>query len=118
VTFVKPVQHILVILVRLYQWTISPLKTVVFGPLGRCRYEPSCSAYAIDAIRAHGALRGGWLAVKRIGRCHPWGGCGLDPVPPGKVCHPDEGPPDSAVAPTIRTRDEGIARAPHRRPAA
>jgi putative membrane protein insertion efficiency factor len=118
VTFVKPVQHILVILVRLYQWTISPLKTVVFGPLGRCRYEPSCSAYAIDAIRAHGALRGGWLAVKRIGRCHPWGGCGLDPVPPGWVCPPDDGSRESAGTPTSRPRAAGIAREPHRRPAA
>ncbi len=47
----------------------------------RCRYEPSCSAYALDALRLHGAARGSWLAVRRIGRCHPWGGSGFDPVP-------------------------------------
>ena len=46
-----------------------------------CRYQPSCSAYAITALERYGALRGGWLALKRIGRCHPWGGPGPDPVP-------------------------------------
>ena len=61
--------------IRLYQWTISPLLGV------NCRYAPSCSAYAIEAIATHGALRGGWLALRRILRCHPWGGSGYDPVP-------------------------------------
>ena len=46
-----------------------------------CRYQPSCSAYAITAIQRYGALRGGWMALKRIGRCNPWGGKGYDPVP-------------------------------------
>jgi putative membrane protein insertion efficiency factor len=61
--------------IRLYQWTLSPL--VGFN----CRYAPSCSAYAVEAIETHGALRGGWLALRRLLRCHPWGGYGYDPVP-------------------------------------
>ncbi|MBT8200688.1 MAG: membrane protein insertion efficiency factor YidD [Acidimicrobiia bacterium] len=61
--------------IRLYQRTLSPL-------LGQsCRFSPTCSMYAYDSIRLHGALRGSWLAVKRVGRCNPWGGLGLDPVP-------------------------------------
>lgn len=52
---------------------------LLLGP--RCRYQPTCSHYAKDAVVAHGALNGGWLALKRIGRCHPWGGHGYDPVP-------------------------------------
>jgi len=78
----NPVQHILVLGVRLYRLTLSPAKTFVFGESGRCRYTPSCSGYALEAVKLHGAIAGSWLAVKRIGRCHPWGGCGFDPVPP------------------------------------
>lgn len=61
--------------VRFYQLFISPLT----GP--SCRFQPTCSSYAIEALRVHGGLRGGWLAIKRIARCHPWGGFGYDPVP-------------------------------------
>jgi len=62
-------------LVKLYRVAISPW-------LGtNCRYQPTCSSYAIEALQVHGALKGGWLALKRIGRCHPWGGSGYDPVP-------------------------------------
>ncbi len=58
-------------------WQKGP--SVVLPP--SCRYVPSCSAYAITAIERYGALRGGWLAARRLLRCHPWGGCGHDPVP-------------------------------------
>ena len=64
-------------LVKLYRLLISPW----LG--GNCRFEPTCSSYAIEALERHGALRGAWLAARRIGRCHPWGGSGYDPVPNG-----------------------------------
>jgi hypothetical protein len=62
-------------LVRLYRLVLSPW----FG--SNCRYQPTCSSYAIEALQVHGVMRGTWLAAKRIGRCHPWGGSGYDPVP-------------------------------------
>ena len=62
--------------VRLYQLAVSPL----MAP--RCRHLPTCSEYAVEALREHGALRGGWLAIRRIARCHPFGTSGYDPVPP------------------------------------
>ena len=61
-----------------YRYTLSAF-------IGRgCRFAPSCSQYAIEAINAHGVWAGGWMAVKRIGRCHPWGENGYDPIPPKK----------------------------------
>jgi putative membrane protein insertion efficiency factor len=81
----SPLQHILIFAVRLYRWTLSPAKTFLFGSHAECRFEPSCSVYALQALKLHGAVRGGWLAAKRICRCHPWGDCGHDPVPPLKM---------------------------------
>lgn len=74
--------------VLFYRVVLSPVKFALLGPASRCRFEPSCSAYALEALRAHGFLRGGWLAVKRLFRCHPWGAFGADPVPPKRerVC--------------------------------
>jgi len=68
-------RRLLLLLVRLYQLFISPLTPP------SCRYSPTCSAYAAEAIGKYGAWRGGRLALRRIGRCHPWGGAGYDPVP-------------------------------------
>lgn len=66
---------LLILLIRIYQYALSPF-------IGRsCRYTPSCSVYSIEAIKKHGALKGGWLATKRISSCNPWGGSGYDPVP-------------------------------------
>jgi putative membrane protein insertion efficiency factor len=62
-------------LIYLYRWTRGPL----LG--GQCRYHPTCSAYGLDAVREWGAIRGSWMTVKRIGRCHPWAKGGFDPVP-------------------------------------
>ncbi len=64
-----------VALVKIYQYCISPLLPRV------CRFEPSCSVYAVEALRKHGVFKGVWLAVLRILRCNPWGGSGYDPVP-------------------------------------
>lgn len=62
-------------IIRVYQLLISPM-------LGaNCRYYPTCSQYGVQAIRKYGPFKGGWMALKRIGRCHPWGGHGHDPVP-------------------------------------
>ena len=71
-------------IVRSYQWLISPL----LPP--SCRYLPSCSDYAIEALTEHGALRGSRLTLRRLSRCHPWGGSGYDPVPPRRSPEPVE----------------------------
>jgi uncharacterized protein len=63
-------------LIRLYQWTLSPW----LG--GSCRFYPSCSNYALEAIQNHGALRGSWLALRRLAKCHPFHPGGFDPPPP------------------------------------
>ena len=69
---------VLIALVRFYRYAISPM-------LGRnCRFHPTCSEYAIEALERHGALRGGWMAAKRVGRCHPFNPGGYDPVPEKK----------------------------------
>ncbi len=70
---------VLLLPIRLYQRLISPL----LGP--HCRFAPSCSHYASEALHVHGPLRGSWLAVRRIARCHPWNAGGHDPVPSGRA---------------------------------
>lgn len=74
-------QRIALGLLRAYQLAVSPLLHALFGPFGGCRFYPTCSDYAAQAVRRHGAGRGSVLAVGRLCRCHPWGGCGEDPVP-------------------------------------
>ena len=67
-------RDLVVVLIRLYQLLASPFPS-------SCRYTPGCSTYTLEAVRRHGALKGVWLGLKRIRRCHPWGGSGYDPVP-------------------------------------
>ncbi len=83
------VQKGLIMVIRVYQLTLSPALAVAFGPSGRCRFTPSCSQYALEAVRLHGAIKGGFLALRRLGRCHPWGRFGEDYPPPRHAgnCH-------------------------------
>lgn len=71
----KILQFIVLLPIYFYRSSISPF----FPP--RCRYTPTCSEYTIEAIKKHGIIKGGWLSIKRISSCHPWGGKGYDPVP-------------------------------------
>ncbi|MEI2748803.1 MAG: membrane protein insertion efficiency factor YidD [Ferruginibacter sp.] len=64
-----------ILLIKFYQWVISP----IIGP--KCRFTPTCSQYGIDAIKKYGPFKGIWLTMKRMSKCHPWGGHGHDPVP-------------------------------------
>ena len=68
-------KYLFIYLVRFYQVAISPLKPPT------CRYTPTCSQYTLEALQKYGFIKGGWLAIKRICSCHPWGGSGYDPVP-------------------------------------
>lgn len=87
----NPINWLLVGLVRLYQLTISPL-------LGQnCRYYPSCSQYALVAIQRHGVVRGCWLAVRRLARCHPWTPGGVDHVPPARAASTEQAHTEQGV---------------------
>ena len=69
-------RKLVILPIKFYRYAISPMMA------SHSRFYPSCSAYAIEAIELHGAIRGGWLAARRLGRCHPWNAGGVDPVPP------------------------------------
>jgi uncharacterized protein len=107
--------RVLVLLLTGYRRFISPL----LGP--RCRFYPSCSAYALEAVQVHGALRGTWLAARRLSRCHPFHAGGLDPVPPPRTpgrtagavaagVAPAPGAPGRARARAYRSNPEGVSR--------
>jgi hypothetical protein len=84
-------QRGLILLIRGYQLTVSPILTAALGPSSHCRFQPTCSRYAAEALRQHGVFIGVWLTAKRLARCHPWGKFGDDPVPHGVKA------PDSAL---------------------
>ena len=71
----KLLGYIFAAIINVYRYFISPM----LGP--SCRYTPTCSAYGLEAIKKYGGFKGGWLTLKRIASCHPWGGSGYDPVP-------------------------------------
>lgn len=79
------VRYLLILVVRLYQVSLGPLLRILNGGHGLCRHRPTCSHYALEALQLHGAWRGGWLTVRRLLRCHPWGTFGDDPVPPKRT---------------------------------
>jgi putative membrane protein insertion efficiency factor len=85
---VNLLQHSLVLAIRVYRCTVSPAQLFLFGAGSGCRFTPTCSVYATEAILSHGALTGTWLTVKRLARCHPWGSCGHDPVPASESTGP------------------------------
>ena len=71
----KILEYIFIGIIKLYQYTLSPFL------MPSCRYTPSCSVYGVEAIKKHGPFKGGWLTIKRVLSCNPWGGNGYDPVP-------------------------------------
>lgn len=77
----KLFSQLLALPIRLYRWVVSPALHTLLGPMAGCRFTPTCSVYALQALETHGAWRGSALAARRLCRCHPWGGGGADPVP-------------------------------------
>src|SRR5438045_5655049 len=88
-------------LIRFYQLTISPLLSLLGGPGSGCRFEPTCSAYFLEAVEIHGFACGSWLGLKRLARCQPWGGSGHDPVPLLR-----------ALTPALSLRERGTTKSP------
>src|SRR5207249_9464 len=93
----RTMRHVAAFLIRVYQWTVSPL----LGPA--CRFYPSCSQYAVQALLRFGVVKGGWLALARLSRCHPWHPRGFDPVPPAPPARRQARPPRRRACTCART---------------
>ena len=100
----NPLAWPLIAAIEAYRWVVSPF----LGP--RCRFAPSCSAYAVEALRVHGPVRGSWLAVRRVARCHPWHPGGIDPVPPTRVRRSGRRMSSEGPAATTSAIDSGVTR--------
>ncbi|GAA4688196.1 membrane protein insertion efficiency factor YidD [Nocardioides nanhaiensis] len=97
--------HLLITLLRIYRRVVSPL----YGQV--CRYYPSCSHYALEAVSVHGSLRGSWLAARRVARCHPWAAGGVDHVPSRAPRQPSDRHTDQCPTPEAReVESPGLAR--------
>ncbi|MBN2646609.1 MAG: membrane protein insertion efficiency factor YidD [Thiotrichales bacterium] len=96
----NPFYWLFYLLIRFYQLFISPL----LGP--RCRFYPSCSHYALEALQVHGLFKGSWLAIRRISRCHPGHPGGLDPVPPGRCSCQDTAHSNQKYNPEVPQKND------------
>jgi putative membrane protein insertion efficiency factor len=96
---------VVLVFLRFYRRVLSPLKNIITFGHGVCRYHPTCSAYAVEAVEVHGVFKGLMLAVRRLFRCHPWGGSGFDPVPPSS--HSEARERDFALDPVSDSPDPG-----------
>ncbi len=93
----KAPRLLLIGVIRFYQVVISPVKNMLFGPGGSCRFQPTCSQYAIDSLKAHGAFKGFWKTLVRLAKCHPFHPGGYDPVKPATSHYQTVNRPDSLL---------------------
>ncbi|HSH08852.1 MAG TPA: membrane protein insertion efficiency factor YidD [Oceanipulchritudo sp.] len=94
---------VLIAVLMVYRYGISPLLHMI-APGSGCRFQPSCSNYALQAIREHGPFSGTWLAAKRVAQCHPWGGHGYDPVPDSCSCAKHQDPQHPSLLEPVHTK--------------
>jgi len=89
----KAATFVIRLLIRFYQRILNPMIKFTAGPAAGCRFSPTCSHYFLQAVETHGPVKGSWYGIRRIFRCHPWGGWGYDPVPtPDDSGKPSENP--------------------------
>ncbi|NBD39357.1 MAG: membrane protein insertion efficiency factor YidD [Verrucomicrobia bacterium] len=107
-TFTRAVRFLVIALLYLYRYLLSPFLHMI-APGAGCRFTPTCSEYAMEAVQRFGPFRGGWLALKRLARCHPLGGWGHDPVPQGSACTGQGDPQHASSFPSPETRRPSVS---------